>query len=442
GTDRADLDALAGLANVHLLTPVDDIEKLMSVTRVLLVPSLWAEARSRIIPEAMLRGVPVVAADVGGIPEAMLGVDYLLPVHPIRSYRRQVDQQMVPIPEVPEQDIGPWCETLRNLLADKALYDGLSRASREKALAYVDGLSVVPLEEYLAQVLQAPKRPVLFTASSSPQTALESLSPERRRLLALRLRRKTADVVLTDPWFPSCREGIDVTLRLFCFPAAGGGASAFRNWAEAFPPEVAVCPARLPGRENRLAETPFRRMAPLVDAIGEALLPRMDRRFALFGHSMGAAVAFELVRWLRRRGQSLPVALFVAGARAPRFRLGHVPPPEPSDEELLKELDRLEGVPANVRQNPDLLRLVLPPLRADTALYRSYVCSEEAPLDLPIRAYGGSGDTNIGREHLEAWARETTGDFALRLFEGGHFFLHTNQAEFLAALSADLTAIR
>ncbi|MFB3778468.1 MAG: alpha/beta fold hydrolase [Bryobacteraceae bacterium] len=442
GTDRADLDALAGLANVRLLAPVDDIDKLLSVTRVLLVPSLWAEARSRIIPEAMLRGVPVLAAGVGGIPEAMLGVDYLLPVRPIRNYRRQVDRQMVPIPEVPEQDIGPWCETLRKLLSDKKHYEELSRLSREKALAYAEGLSIVPFEEYLTQILQAPRRPVLSQTASSPQSALESLSPERRRLLALRLRRKTADAGAGDAWFPSLRQGAEVTLRLFCFPAAGGGTSAFRNWAAAFPPDVAVTPARLPGRENRLAETPFRQMAPLVDAIGEALLPHLDRRFALFGHSMGAAVAFELARWLRRRGQPSPVALLVAGARAPRFRLGHVPPPEPSEEELLRELDRLEGVPADVRQNPDLLRLVLPPLRTDTALYRSYVYSEEAPLDLPIRAYGGADDPNISREHLEAWARETTGDFSVRMFAGGHFFLHTNQTEFLTALSADLAAIR
>ena len=94
--------------NIHVLAPVDDINRLLERTRVLLVPSLWAEARSRIVVEAMLRGVPVMAAEVGGIPEAKLGVPYLLPVNPIEHYRPDVDEQMVPLAEVPAQNIGPW----------------------------------------------------------------------------------------------------------------------------------------------------------------------------------------------------------------------------------------------------------------------------------------------------------------------------------------------
>jgi surfactin synthase thioesterase subunit/glycosyltransferase involved in cell wall biosynthesis len=441
GTRREDLSKLASHPNVLVLAPADDIDRLFSTTRVLLVPSLWAEARSRIIPEAMLRGIPVLAADVGGIPEAMLGMDYLLPVRPIRSYFHQVDELMVPIPEVPEQDIGPWRDALRKLLADGAHYDQLSRLSRDRALAYTESLSILPFENYLEDVLRSARKPVSIQAPSSPQSVLESLSPERRRLLALRLRRKAADENVKDPWFPLCRSRAEAAVRLFCFPAAGGGVSAFRYWAEALPPEVAVCAARLPGRESRLAEAPFRCMEPLVSAIGEALVPYLDRRFALFGHSMGAAVAFELTRWLRRQRRALPVALFVSGARAPHLRLGHVPLLDPSEEELLNELDHLEKMPPDVRGNPELLRLVMPALRADTALYRSYVYTEEVPLDLPIRAYGGRDDSNISREHLEAWAGETTGDFDCRTFAGGHFFLNTDRAEFLETLSKDLAAI-
>jgi len=182
-------------------------------------------------------------------------------------------------------------------------------------------------------------------------------------------------------------------------------------------------------------------MELLVKALGEAIRPYLDRRFAFFGHSMGAVIGFELTRWLRRENQPLPVALLVSGARAPRFRLGHVPPPEPPEEEFLSELDRLEGLPAEVLNNEDLLRVVLPALRADTALYRNYIYTEQPPLDCPIRAYGGSEDPNIRREHLEAWACQTTGDFALRVLPGGHFFLETSRAEFLAALSQDLAAL-
>ncbi len=112
GTTRADRDALAARANIRLLDPVDDIGALMVRTRVLLVPSLWAEARSRIVVEAMLHGVPTLASNVGGIPEAKLGVPYLLPVNPIVRYQPRLDERMAPVAEVPAQDVGPWRDAL------------------------------------------------------------------------------------------------------------------------------------------------------------------------------------------------------------------------------------------------------------------------------------------------------------------------------------------
>ncbi len=123
GTNAEDRAALASQPNVRLLPPVDDINTLLARTRVLLAPSLWAEARSRIILEAMLRGVPVIAADVGGIPEAKMGVPYLLPVRPIEKYEGRLDEQMVPVAQVPAQDVGPWREALGRLLADREHYE-------------------------------------------------------------------------------------------------------------------------------------------------------------------------------------------------------------------------------------------------------------------------------------------------------------------------------
>ncbi|MEO6064826.1 MAG: glycosyltransferase, partial [Bryobacteraceae bacterium] len=120
GTNAQDHAALDGRLNVTMLDPVDHIDELLTRTSVLLVPSLWAEARSRIIVEAMLRGVPVIASDIGGIPEAKMGVDYTLPVQPITRYQPQVDEQMVPIAEVPPQNIEPWVAALSRLLNDRA----------------------------------------------------------------------------------------------------------------------------------------------------------------------------------------------------------------------------------------------------------------------------------------------------------------------------------
>jgi surfactin synthase thioesterase subunit/glycosyltransferase involved in cell wall biosynthesis len=445
GTNREDMAALRKYANVRILEPVDDLDQILSRTRVLLVPSLWAEARSRIIPEAMLRGVPVLASNVGGIPEAMLGAGYLLPIRPIEKYRREVDEQMVPIAEVPGQDAGPWHETLRKVLTDREHYEQLSRLSREKALAYVAGLSIAPFESYLEEILQSPKKTPAAPGAQimglePPQSVIEELSPQRRQLLALRLRKKTAEHVSVNAWFPSADPEEEARLRLFLFPSAGAGTSAFRGWADALPAGVIICPARLPGRESRLAEVPFRRMDPLVSELAEAILPYLQQPYALFGHSMGAAIAFELSRLLRRLKRPQPAALFVSGARAPQFRLGHPPPPEPSEEEFLAELDRLEGLPDEVLRNRDLLRVVLPALQADTALYRNYAYCEEPPLDCPIRAYGGLEDPNVRPEHLEAWSKQTTNAFALRTFPGGHFFVETARTQFLRALAADLAA--
>jgi medium-chain acyl-[acyl-carrier-protein] hydrolase len=155
---------------------------------------------------------------------------------------------------------------------------------------------------------------------------------------------------------------------------------------------------------------------------------------------MGAVVAFELARLLRRRNQPLPRMLVASGARAPRFRRGHVPPPEPGDAEFVEALRRLEGTPREVLDDPNLMQLILPALREDAAIYRNYIYAEEPPLDSPLRAYGGAEDPNVHREHLDGWAVETTGTFAVRVFPGGHFYLRTHRQEFLAALARDLTA--
>jgi medium-chain acyl-[acyl-carrier-protein] hydrolase len=179
-------------------------------------------------------------------------------------------------------------------------------------------------------------------------------------------------------------------------------------------------------------------MAPLVDALATAIAPYLDRPFAFFGHSMGAVVAFELARELRRRGKPLPSILIASGARAPQFRRGHVPRPAPSHHEFLAELRRLEGIPPETLDDPAILRAILPALEADATLYRNYVYAEDAPLPFPLRAYGGTGDPNVRKEHLDAWREQTGSDFAVRTFPGGHFYLNSNRADFLAALAADL----
>lgn len=191
GTTAANLSALRSRANITILPPFDDIDDLLRQTRIMLAPSLWAEARSRMILEAMSRGIPVMASDVGGLAEAMLGMDYLLPVKPVARYRPMVDELMVPAVEIPPQDVGPWAGVLERLLADRGHYEDLAARSRATALDYAQNLTAGPFESYLEKILRAPvRRGAARRASARPP-----LSDERRRLLALRLKRVNPRVV-------------------------------------------------------------------------------------------------------------------------------------------------------------------------------------------------------------------------------------------------------
>ena len=474
GTNQQDREALEARPNVHLLPPVDDIDRLLAHTRVLLVPSLWAEARSRIILEAMLRGVPVMAADVGGIPEAMMGVPCLLPVHPIVEYETRLDEQMVPVAMVPSQNIAPWREALARLLTDRAYYEQIARRSRAAALDYTGALHAGHLEGILESALLREKHatnlsrgreganaanlpaanlpanyaaanlsrdregaPAANPTAANPSRdregasapALDTLSPDKRKLLALRLRNRAPAA----SWFQGLDHAAD--RRLFCFPHAGGGTST--GPIDDLPAWDTVR-VRLPARESRFAEAPFERMAALVTALADALDRYLDRPFAFFGHSMGAAIAFELARQLRRRGMPLPATLIASGARAPQFRRNHAPPPPPTRAAFVEELRRLQGISAEVLDDPAFMRGILPALEADATLYRTYVYTEEPPLPCPIRAYGGEDDPNVLREHLAGWREQTAASFAMRVFSGGHFYLITAREQFLAALQADL----
>ena len=192
-TTAADRIALKQFPNVELLQPTEDIDQIFARTRILLTPSLWGEAFGKIVVESMLRGIPVLASNLGGLPEAKLGVDYLLPVKPITRYQTNRDDQMLPVPFVPDQDIRPWLDALTRLLSDRQHYGKLSTASREAAENYVSKLSIAPVEEYLENLAAVPaiKQEAYAREHDGSSSALKNLSNERLELLALLLK-KTA----------------------------------------------------------------------------------------------------------------------------------------------------------------------------------------------------------------------------------------------------------
>jgi medium-chain acyl-[acyl-carrier-protein] hydrolase len=229
---------------------------------------------------------------------------------------------------------------------------------------------------------------------------------------------------------------------MFCFPYAGGGASAYRGWTAALPSDVEVCPVQLPGRESRLREQPFTRPEVLIQAIADALAPYLDLPFVFFGHSMGGMISFELSRELRRRGKTLPLHIFVSGRRAPQVPAREEPIHDLPEDEFFEKLRELNGTPEEVLQHAELMKLLVPILRADFAVNETYSYTQEEPFDFGISAFGGLGDVEVTKEDLELWRTQTRGRFRLRMLPGDHFFLHSGKDLLTEAIARDLAEVR
>ncbi len=244
-----------------------------------------------------------------------------------------------------------------------------------------------------------------------------------------------------DAWVTCPKPNPQARLRLFCFPYAGGGASLFRTWSDDLPPEVEVCPVKLPGRENRFREARHTRLMPLVHALGEVIQPHLTLPFAFFGHSMGALISFELTRYLRKLHAPLPAHLFVSAHRAPHLPDRKSPIYDLPDPQFLEELRLLNGMPGEVLDNAELMELMLPLLRADFAIAETYAYTDDTPLSCPISAFGGLADEEVNQEEATAWREQTLGAFTLRMLPGDHFFLFKERPALLQAISADVALL-
>jgi medium-chain acyl-[acyl-carrier-protein] hydrolase len=227
-------------------------------------------------------------------------------------------------------------------------------------------------------------------------------------------------------------------MRLICFPYAGGSASAFRSLAGLMPETIELMAVQFPGREARFSERPSADMASVIDNLADAIAPFLDMPYATFGHSLGTITSYELVHKLSQLGLPKPEHMVMSGRGAPHIKsdkpLRYLLP----DAQFIEALRELQGTQLEVLENDEMMQLLLPLLRADFTLAESYACDQPLVLPCGLSVYGGLTDVEVPKRDLEAWKVYTRDPITLRMFPGGHFFIHGAPQLLLQALVRDL----
>ena len=227
----------------------------------------------------------------------------------------------------------------------------------------------------------------------------------------------------TKLWFKSLHPERPHRIDLFAFPYAGAGTGAFHTWHQHLPPWIRIHLVQLAGRENRFLEAPASRAIDIVEPISEAIRSIAHSPYVIFGHSMGAILAFEVARQLRRISSTLPAALIVSGRCAPQLR-PNVPLVSHLDEIRLvyRTAELFGGVPQEVLENQELIELMARVLKADMCIVEDYQYAVESPLECPIAVYGGDRDPWVSEAELDAWREQTQAGFVREQFPGDHFY--------------------
>lgn len=240
----------------------------------------------------------------------------------------------------------------------------------------------------------------------------------------------------TDPdlWVRRYHPAPDAPTRLLCLPHAGGSASYFFPASRALSPKIEVLAVQYPGRQDRRAEPAVETIDELADKVVDAIKGWTDRPLALFGHSMGATLGFEVALRLQDMGIT-PTCLFASGRRAPgthRDERVH----QRDDDGLIAEIRTLSGTDSRITEDDEVLRMVLPPIRSDYKAIETYECRPDARLDCPIQAFVGDSDPKATLDEVRAWKAHTSAQFSLHVYPGGHFYLDKHASSVLDKIIA------
>ncbi|MGW6205342.1 thioesterase II family protein [Streptomyces sp. NPDC055089] len=249
----------------------------------------------------------------------------------------------------------------------------------------------------------------------------------------------TDDSRETGPWIRRFHPAPEARTRLVCFPHAGGSATYYFPVSRALSPVIDVLAIQYPGRQDRRQEPCVEDIEELADLVVEELGPWKDLPLTLFGHSMGATLAFEVARRLEAAGTS-PGTLFASGRRAPsRVRDERVHLAD--DDRLIADITQLSGTDAAVLGDPEILRMILPAIRSDYKAAETYRYRPGPPLGLDVVALVGDTDQQVTVDEAAAWREHTTASFELQVFPGGHFFLDSHVAPVLDLIRARTSAL-
>jgi surfactin synthase thioesterase subunit len=242
-----------------------------------------------------------------------------------------------------------------------------------------------------------------------------------------------------DRWLRRFTPAADARSRLICFPHAGGAATFYGPLARALPGSVEVLALQYPGRQDRLAEPGVDDAVELAERIFGLVRDRTDLPLVLFGHSMGAVLAFEVARRLER-APGVPLrGLVVSGRYAPSV-VRHENVHTGGDAALVAEITKLNGTDARLLQDEDVREMILPSLRSDYKAVETYRYRPGPPLDCPVTVFTGDSDPRVSIAEARAWQNHTTGPFRLLTFAGGHFYLAERPAPVIAALADQVAA--